>query len=57
MNISKEQIDELNALVKVKLGPEDYEARVEGTLKDYSKKVSMPGFRPGKVPMGICTCR
>jgi trigger factor len=53
MNISKEQIDELNALVKVKLGPEDYEARVEGTLKDYSKKVSMPGFRPGKVPMGM----
>lgn len=53
MNITKEQVDDLNAIVKVKLGPEDYQDRVEKTLKDYQKKVQMPGFRPGKVPAGM----
>jgi len=53
MNITKQNIDELNAVVKVKVGPEDYQTKVEGALKDYQKKVNMPGFRPGKVPVGI----
>jgi len=53
MNITKEQVDELNAVVRVKVGPEDYKERVEKTLKDYQKRVNMPGFRPGKVPAGM----
>ncbi|TND07455.1 MAG: trigger factor [Bacteroidetes bacterium] len=53
MNITKEQIDELNAVVKVKLGPEDYQDRVDKSIKDYQKRVQMPGFRPGKVPVGM----
>jgi trigger factor len=53
MNITRENIDELNAVLKVKVGPEDYQARVESALKDYQKKVQMPGFRPGKVPTGM----
>jgi trigger factor len=53
MNITKEQIDDLNAVVRVKLTPEDYEPQVEKTLREHSKKVSMPGFRPGKVPFGM----
>ena len=32
MNFTKEKIDELNAVVKVKLGPEDYVDRVEKIL-------------------------
>lgn len=53
MNISKEHIDELNAVVKVKIGPEDYQERVEKALKNHQKQAAMPGFRPGKVPSGL----
>lgn len=53
MNIIKEQIDELNAVVKIALSPEDYQPKVEKAIKDYAKKANMPGFRPGKVPSGI----
>jgi trigger factor len=53
MDITKEQVDNLNAIVRIKLTAEDYEPKVEKALKDYSKKVSMPGFRPGKVPFSM----
>ncbi len=53
MNITKENINELNATVTVKIEKNDYEATVSETLKDYRKKANMPGFRPGKVPAGL----
>ena len=53
MNIIKEDINELNAVLKVKVGPEDYQARVDSALKEYQKKANIPGFRPGKVPAGM----
>ena len=53
MNITKNQIDDLNATIKIELGKEDYAGRVEKALKDYQKKVVVNGFRPGKTPMGI----
>ncbi|MFC4095057.1 trigger factor [Euzebyella saccharophila] len=53
MNISKEQIDELNAVVKVAITKEDYQDRVDGILKDYRKSANIPGFRKGHVPMGL----
>jgi len=53
MNIERENIDELNALVKIKLGPEDYENRVQTKLQDLRKKAKIPGFRQGHVPMGM----
>lgn len=53
MNITKEDIDQLNAVIKVKLGPEDYQSKVDIVLKDYRKKVDMPGFRKGMVPPGM----
>lgn len=53
MNITKNQIDNLNATIKIELGKEDYAGRVEKALKDYQKKVVVNGFRPGKTPMGI----
>ena len=53
MNITKENIDELNAVIKAKVGPDDYKERVESALKQHQKKVNMPGFRPGKVPVGM----
>lgn len=53
MNISKENIDDLNAVIKLTVEKQDYESRVDEVLKDYRKKANMPGFRPGKVPFGM----
>ncbi|WP_010180497.1 trigger factor [Aquimarina agarilytica] len=53
MNISKEQIDDLNAVVTVNIEKEDYSDRVEKILKDYRKNANIPGFRKGHVPMGM----
>ena len=53
MNISKEKVDELNAVVRIEFTPDDYQPKIEAQLKDYARKVQMPGFRPGKVPHGM----
>ncbi len=53
MNITKENIDELNAVLKVNVVKNDYEEKVNNVLKDYRKKANIPGFRPGKVPFGM----
>ncbi len=51
MNITQEKIDDLNAVVKIKLAPDDYNARVEKALKEQAKKANLPGFRKGMVPV------
>jgi len=53
MNITKEQIDELNAVVKVAVTKDDYQEKVNKILKDYRKQANIPGFRKGQVPMGL----
>ncbi len=53
MNITKEQIDELNAVVKVDIAKDDYQDKVQTILKDYRKTANIPGFRKGHVPMGL----
>ncbi len=53
MNITSQKIDNLNAVVTIKVTPEDYQAKVEEVLKDYRKKAKVDGFRPGMVPMGL----
>jgi len=53
MNITKENIDDLNAVLKVEIKKADYEENVEKTLKDYRKKANIKGFRPGMVPIGL----
>lgn len=53
MNITKEQIDPLNAVLKVDIKKEDYHEKVEKILKDYRKNANIPGFRKGQVPIGL----
>jgi|WetSurSiteA1Bulk_404760.scaffolds.fasta_scaffold00590_11 trigger factor len=53
MNIKKDNIDELNAVVTIKIEKADYEERVDNILKDYRRKARFDGFRPGKVPQGL----
>lgn len=51
MNITRENIDALNAVVKVDIAKEDYSDKVEKILTDYRKTANIPGFRKGHVPM------
>ena len=53
MNISKNQIDDLNAVISIELIPEDYQPRVNTVLRNYVKTAKVPGFRPGHVPIGM----
>jgi len=53
MNINQQNIDELNAVLTIKITPEDYNEKVESQLKKYGKQVAMPGFRAGKVPASL----
>jgi trigger factor len=53
MNISKNEVDALNLLVNIEITPEDYREKVDSVLQNYRKSANIPGFRPGKVPMGL----
>jgi trigger factor len=53
MNIIRENIDELNTVLTIKLEKNDYEEKVSKVLKDYQRKANVHGFRPGKVPFGL----
>ncbi len=53
MNISVENIDKVNAVITAVVEPADYTEKYEKALKDAKKKMNMPGFRPGMVPVGL----
>lgn len=53
MNITRKDVDAVNAVLTVKIAKADYAEKVEKTLKDYRRKANVPGFRPGMVPMGL----
>jgi trigger factor len=53
MNVIREDLNALNARLKVKVSPEDYQPKVSETLSKYRKTANIPGFRPGHAPMGM----
>lgn len=53
MDISKTDTGVLNALINVKIEKTDYTEKVEKATRELIKKVSIKGFRPGKVPIGL----
>ncbi len=53
MNITKQKVDDLNAIIKVQMDQADYQENVDKVLKDHRKNANIPGFRKGHVPMGM----
>ena len=53
MNISKKELDALNAVVTVEISKDDYQQKVTDILNNYRKSANIPGFRKGHVPMGM----
>ena len=53
MNFTLNNIDKVNAELTAVIEPADYTEKYNKALKDAKKKINMPGFRPGMVPVGL----
>lgn len=53
MNISRENLGELDLCIKVEITENDYAEKVTKQLKEYKNKATVPGFRKGAAPMGL----
>jgi trigger factor len=53
MNISLQNIDKVNAELTVVIEPADYMENYTKAVKEAKKRMNMPGFRPGMVPVGL----
>jgi trigger factor len=53
MNVSRINIDDLNAVLKVEISAADYISKWNATIEKYRKTAKVPGFRPGHVPVGL----
>ena len=53
MNITRENLGDLELCIKVDIEENDYQETVTKQLKDYQKKAVVPGFRKGMAPMGL----
>lgn len=53
MNITRNNVDALNAVITIQVAKEDFAGKVETVLKNYKKNADIPGFRKGHVPMSL----
>lgn len=53
MNITRNNVDALNAVVTVEVAKNDYEEKVNKVLANYRKNAAIKGFRKGTVPMSL----
>src|ERR687889_1289982 len=51
--ITQQEIAPLHKHLNITIAKEDYLPQFEKSLKDYSKKANIPGFRKGMVPAGL----
>jgi trigger factor len=52
-SVTRENLGNLHDKLTVKVGKEDYFPTFEKSIKDYTKKANIPGFRKGMVPAGM----
>ena len=53
MNIQFEKVGNVSGELTIHMEKADYEANLKKSLKTFSQKAQIPGFRPGKVPVGL----
>ena len=53
MNITRENLGELDLSIKVDIAENDYAEKVAKQLKEYQHKATVPGFRKGMAPMAL----
>ncbi len=53
MNISRENLGDLDLSIKIEIAENDYAEKVTKQLKEYQHKATIPGFRKGMAPMGL----
>lgn len=53
MNISVENITSVDKKIIIEADSSDLEPRIDKALRKYRKDMDLPGFRPGKAPLGL----
>lgn len=53
MNITRENLSDLDLRIKIEIEENDYQESVAKQLKEYRNKANIPGFRKGTAPMGL----
>lgn len=53
MNISRENLGDLDLCIKIEIAENDYAEKVTKQLKEYQRKATVNGFRKGMAPMGL----
>lgn len=53
MNISVEDITSVDKKIIIEADQSDLEPRIDKALRKYRKDMELPGFRPGKAPLGL----
>ena len=53
MNVTLNKTDNVNGVISIEMERSDFQGNVDKELNQYRRKASIPGFRPGKVPMGV----
>ena len=53
MKITAEHPSPLHQIITINIEQADYKPKVDAELKRVAKQVALPGFRPGKAPMGM----
>src|SRR5688572_28951781 len=51
--VTQQEVSPLHKHLNITINKEDYLPSFEKSLKDYSKKANIPGFRKGMVPTGL----
>src|ERR671920_7782 len=51
--VTQQEVAPLHKHLNITINKEDYLPSFEKSLKDYSKKANIPGFRKGMVPTGL----
>lgn len=53
MNVTLNKSDNVNGVISIEMERADFQGNVDKSLNQYRRQASIPGFRPGKVPVGV----